>query len=149
MKIITLPPQLCLISLCAVEAVLNLSWLKLFTGPNSAFIEVQLINDYILSLGVGVSQPQRCQFRCIQKTVCYIRRLCCRSFRYLFQSFSIEYKTLEQHYLIYLKNMSSSAQATQIPIRFVCVHVSSTLLFIVVCNRFSRCLSDHCFRLFR
>ena len=66
MKIITLPPQLCLISLCAVEAVLNLSWLKLFTGPNSAFIEVQLINDYILSLGVGVSQPQRCQFRCFQ-----------------------------------------------------------------------------------
>ena len=49
--------------------------------------------------------------------------------------------------MIYLKNMSSSAQATQIPIRFVCVHVSSTLLFIVVCNRFSRCLSDHCFRL--
>ena len=28
MKIVTLPAQLCLITLCAAEAVLNLSWLE-------------------------------------------------------------------------------------------------------------------------
>ena len=46
------------------------------------------------------------------------------------------------------ENMSSSAQAKQIPVRFVCVYASSTLPFIAVSNRFSRCL-DHCFRSFR
>ena len=45
------------------------------------------------------------------------------------------------------ENMSSSTQATQIPVRFVCVYASSTLPFIAVFNRFSRCL-DHGFRSF-
>ena len=43
------------------------------------------------------------------------------------------------------ENMSSSSQATQIPVRFVCVYASSTLPFIAV---FNRCL-DHCFWSFR
>ena len=46
------------------------------------------------------------------------------------------------------ENLSSSAQATQIPVRFVCVYASSTLAFIAVSNRFSRFL-DHCFCSFR
>ena len=51
-------------------------------------------------------------------------------------------------YLLKLENTSSSAQAKQISVRFVCVYVSSTLPFIAVFNRFSRCL-DHGFRSFR
>ena len=47
-----------------------------------------------------------------------------------------------------LENMSPSAQGTQIPVRFVCVYVLSTLSFITVSNRVSRCL-NHCFRSFR
>ena len=46
------------------------------------------------------------------------------------------------------ENMSPSAQGTQIPVRFVCVYVLSTLSFIVVSNRVCRCL-NHCFRSFR
>ena len=38
--------------------------------------------------------------------------------------------------------------ATQISVCFVCVYVPSTLPFIAVSNRLSRCL-DHCFRSFR
>ena len=46
------------------------------------------------------------------------------------------------------QNISSSSQATQISVSFVCVYASSTLPFIAVFNRFSRCL-DHCFRSFQ
>ena len=46
------------------------------------------------------------------------------------------------------QNIPSSSQATQISVSFVCVYASSTLPFIVVFNRFSRCLG-HCFRSFR
>ena len=47
-----------------------------------------------------------------------------------------------------LEDISSSVQATQISVRFVCVYASSTLPSIAVSNCFSRCL-DHCFCSFR
>ena len=47
-----------------------------------------------------------------------------------------------------LENMSSSTQAKQISVRFICVYASSTLPFIAVSNRFSRCL-EHCLCSFR
>ena len=64
-------------------------------------------------------------------------------------SLTIDYDKQWLHCVSAIGPMLSSVQATQISVHFVCVqYASSTLHFIAVSNRFSRCL-DHCFRLLR
>ena len=46
------------------------------------------------------------------------------------------------------QNIPSSAQTKQISVSFVCVYASSTLPFIDVSNRFTRCLDHYFFALF-
>ena len=76
-----------------------------------------------------------------------IIRSICESLRSLAHSNCVNFNQAALRAVLKSENMSSSAQAKQISVRFVCVYASSTLPFIAVSNRFSRCL-DHCFRSF-
>ena len=77
-----------------------------------------------------------------------LRSSICESLRSLAHSNCVTFNQAALRAVLNPENMSSSAQATQIPVRFVCVYASSTLPFLAVSNRFNRCL-DHCFHSFR
>ena len=73
-----------------------------------------------------------------------LRGSICESLRTLAHSNCVKFNQAALRAVLKPQNISSSAQATQISERFVCVYASSTLPFIAVSNHFSRCL-DHCF----
>ena len=98
-----------------------------------------------------MSLTQRFEFEplwCFHVTLLYILFFLLESLRSLAHSNYVNFNQAALHAVLKPENMSSSAQATQISVCFVCVYASSTVPFIAVSNRFSHCL-DHCFRSFR
>ena len=66
-----------------------------------------------------------------------LRSSTCESARSLAHSNCVNFNQAALRAVFKLENIPSSSQATQIP---VCVYTSSTLPFIAISNRFSRCL---------